>query len=741
MNRTSPNGRPVRALAAFGVTAAAVASAFYLAGSPVIGATAATPGRDVKKVIAEAQAALRQPAQQADLEPLSRHRRTSVSVVDRVSNHHIHPAPLDDAASVRVLHRYLRDLDPQRMHFLATDVKAFGKYRHALDDALQEGDLEPAFDIYNIYRRRALARVEYEMELLEAGIEQFDFTLDEVIETDRLDAEWPATAAEQRELWRLSLKSRVLSGKLSDEPLEDIAEVLAKRAKNRLRMIGQTRSEDAFRIYINAFAGIYDRHTQYFSPRESQAFNISMSLSLEGIGAVLGVDDDYTVVERLVKGGPADRQGELQPADRIIAVSQSAKEPFVDIVGWRTDDVVQLIRGPKDSPVLLKVIPAGADTSEQRVVEIVRNVVQLEDQSVSKTMLPVERDGREHRVGVIDVPIFYLDFEGLQAGDPNARSTTRDVARLVDELKAEGMDALIVDLRNNGGGSLKEAVELTGLFLDSGPVVQVSDLRRPPSRHRDTDGKSAWSGPLAVMVNQLSASASEIFAGAVQDHGIGIVVGAQTFGKGTVQMLIDLGSGQLKLTRQKFFRVSGEGTERNGVRPDIAYPLPVVPMRSLFAHEDAIGTPGDPLPPVDFKALNLVAPFLDALRERHAARVADDPEFVYLRGWKAHTEDIQERSALSLNEAARERTLAERRDALLALENARLVARGEAPAETLQALNERRREENAEESAAEDPLVEETANILLDYIALAHPRRIAQANTAETSPPERGLVH
>ena len=731
--------RPAGALAAFALATAVAVGALFVTGALVVpNATAAVAQADVQRVIERARGALRGPAEvvvAADyhpLEPMRRHHDTSLAVVDRVANYHIQPVPLDDDASERVFNRYLRELDHRREIFLATDIEGFDEYRTRLDDALQEGDLAPAFDIYNTYRERALQRVEYENALLAEGVDQFDFTVDEVVETDRGEAPRPATRAEQERLWRLALKSRVLSGKLAGETLETIGDTLTKRTRNRLRSIRQTRSEDVFRIYINAFAGIYDRNTQYFSPRESEDFNISMSLSLEGIGAVLGVEDDYTVVQGLVKGGPADRAGELQPADRIVAVSQSAKEPFVDIVGWRTDDVVQLIRGPKGSPVLLKVIPAGADASEKRVVEIVRNVVKLEDQSVSRAMLNIERDGRQHRIGVINIPMFYLDFQGVQAGESDAKSATRDVARLIDELVEEGMDALIVDVRNNGGGSLQEAVNLTGLFMDSGPVVQVSNLRRPPRRHRDTDDKAAWSGALAVMVNQLSASASEIFAGAVQDHGLGIIVGGQTFGKGTVQKMLDLRRGQLKLTSQKFFRVSGEGTDQVGVRPDIGFPLPTIPRRGMFATEGAITLPGDRVEPADFDAVNLVAPVLDSLRARHKARVAEDPEFVYLRGWKEHSEQLQERAGLSLSQATREAEKEAMDKRVLELENARLVAQGKEPAATLQELNERHREDGFEERSPEqDPLVRETANILLDYIALSHPR-VAHAGAQAT---------
>ena len=738
-HRVASRSRAVRALAV--VATAAVCGIVLAVGALVVASATdafAEAESDVQSVIDAARGSANRPAEvvSADyqpLEPLPRHHDTSVAVVDRVGNYHIRPVPLDDAASQRIFERYLGNLDHRRTHFLAADVAALGKYQKQLDDALQEGDLAPAFDIYNTYRRRALERVKYETALLAEGIDQFDFRIDEAVQMDRSEAPWPATREELENLWRLALKSRVLSGKLAGETLEAIADILAKRVKNRLRAIRQTRSEDVFRIYINAFTSTYDRHTEYLSPRESEDFNISLSLSLEGIGAVLGVEGDYTVVERLVPGGPADHGGDLAPADRIVAVSQSAREPFVDIVGWRTDDVVQLIRGPKDSPVLLKVIPAGADASDTEVVTIVRNVVKLEDQAVSKALLNIPREGREYRIGVVDVPIFYLDFEGVQAGDPDAKSTTRDVARLIDELKADGVDALIVDVRNNGGGSLQEAVALTGLFMDSGPVVQVSNLRRPPSKHHDTDGVAAWTGPLAVMVNQLSASASEIFAGAIQDHGIGIVVGAQTFGKGTVQMLLELRRGQLKLTRQKFFRVSGQGTDRNGVVPDIAYPLPAFPRRAAFADQGAIALPGEEVAPAEFQPAGAVLPFLDTLRSRHEERSKLDPEFVYLRGWKEHTEQLRERDSLSLNEAVR---LAEK-DAMdqraLALENARLVAKEEAPVASLQELNERRRAKTVDEQQQDDPLVRETANILIDYITLAQPE------VAQATPPVVGL--
>ena len=669
-----------------------------------------------------------------ELAPLDIHARTSVAVVDRLRNHHlIKSKPLDDEASKAIFDKYLEFLDPKRMFLLASDVEELGKYRTEFDDALRHGDVQPAFDIYNVFRQRALERVEYEVVLLQRGVEQFDFTLDESVQLDRENATWPADRAEAENLWRLALKSRVLGGKLAGEPLDDIGETLQKRVKNSLRLIRQTRSEDVFQLFINAFAQTYDKHTQYFSPRDSADFNIHMSLSLEGIGAVLGTADEYTVVHRLVKGGPADLGGDLKPTDRIIAVSQSANEPFVDIVGWRTDEVVELIRGPKGSPVLLKVMAAepGTDT---RTVEIVRDVVKLEEQAASKSWLDLRQRDRTHRIGVVTVPTFYIDFKALRDGDPNYTSTTRDVVRLIGELKDDGMDGLIVDLRNNGGGSLQEAVELAGLFVDSGPVVQVSNPRRRPDVYRDSDESAVWSGPLAVMVNGLSASASEIFAGAIQDYGLGVVVGSQTFGKGTVQSLIPLHRGELKLTERHFYRISGVGTEQQGVVPDIEFPVPEGRLRDDRA--DDIGTIDSPyaeVPPTSFKSFDRVAPVLDALQLRHAERTHTHPEFAYLRARKERVERVQRRTDLSLQEEAR---LAEKEaddNWFLEVENARLVAKGETPVASIDELNERREAESFDEPAPEDDaLVLETANILVDFIDLSVPLASADASTAQT---------
>ena len=673
-----------------------------------------------------------------DVEPLEVHSQVATAVVDRLREHHlIKTKRLDDDASSLIFDRYLEFLDAKRMFLLASDVAQLERYRTELDDALREGDLAPAFDIYNVVRQRALDRVEYEVALLRDGLEQFDFDVDESVPLDREDAPWPATQDDARNLWRLVLKSRALGGRLAGDEPEEIADRLTKRVRNNLRVIRQTRSEDVFQLFINAFAQTYDKHTQYFSPRDSADFNIHMSLSLQGIGAVLGTEDEYTVVHRLVKGGPAELGGDIKADDRILAVAQSANEPFVDIVGWRTDDVVELIRGPKGSPVLLKVMSKEPALAETRVVEIVRDVVKLEEQAASKSLLQLERAGAAHRIGVVTVPTFYIDFQALRNRDPDYTSTTRDVAKHIQALKDDGMDGLIIDLRNNGGGSLQEAVELTGLFVESGPVVQVANLDYEPDVYNDVDDDALWNGPLAVIVNGYSASASEIFAGAIQDYGLGVVVGSKTFGKGTVQSLIALQRGELKLTERRFFRVSGEGTEQNGVTPDIPFPVSEGRYGDLSpGGGGAIDTPDGRVPAAQFRALDKISPLVDVLRVRHAERTEDDAEFAYLRARKERFERLRDRTHLSLREEVR-RAEKEADDAwLLEVENARLVAKGEQPAASVSELADRREAEAfAEPSPEDDTLVRETANIVMDLIHLS-PKTLASAGPA----PERERI-
>jgi len=462
---------------------------------------------------------------------------------------------------------------------------------------------------------------------------------------------------------------------------------LAKRYRNQQKVALRNRSEDAFQTFINAFAATFDPHTQYFSPRTSTNFNINMSLSLEGIGAVLQSDEDATKIVRLVPAGPADKSGALKPSDIISAVGQGDTGPMIEVVGWRLDDVVELIRGPKESTVRLAVQDADAENGETKLVTIVRNTIKLEEQAAQASVITVEEGERARRIGVIEIPTFYLDFKGQQDRDPNYRSTTKDVRKLVNRLTEGGIDGLVVDLRNNGGGSLQEADTLTSLFIPSGPTVQVKTSRSTPTIYRNDDNNVIYGGPMAVLVNRLSASASEIFAGAMQDYGRAIVVGSQTFGKGTVQTMIPLNRGQLKLTAAKFYRVSGQSTQHQGVIPDIDFP-------SLFDMENIGESTLDGAMPWDVIDAVRYAPYSELrthvrdLQANHLARTGDDPHFNYYRALMAKAEEKSGRTSFSLNEGQRRQEKQQDDAWRLELENILRAATGKPVAKTLDQLEE-----------------------------------------------------
>ncbi len=711
--------------AAMGARAAMACAAFLLAVGLVAGdgswaAADAPPGDQVAYSTA---------SDFGNLEPLDVHRGTLLTIVEQLRTNHFISKKLDDELSDHIFDNYLDMLDGGRVYFFASDVKELEKYRYKLDEALIRGELEPAFHIFNRYQQRMTERLQFLLDEVESGLDDLSFSGDEAVAIDRKGAPWPADEAAMNDLWRKRLKASVLTMKLNGKPLEEIEELLGKRYRYRLNQALQTKSEDAFQLYVNAFATSYDPHTQYFSPRTSENFNINMSLQLEGIGAVLRNEDEYTSVVELVPAGPADKSGLLKPSDRIVSVGQGEDGPLIDVVGWRLDDVVELIRGPKNSTVRLEVIPHTATDGTTRVVTILRDAVQLEEQAAQKKLLTLERNGEEHRIGIIEVPTFYADFKAIQQGDPNYKSTTRDVRRLIEELKAEEIDALVVDLRNNGGGSLQEADALTGLFIKSGPTVQVKSANRRPSIYADTDDSVAWEGPMAVLVNRLSASASEIFAGAIQDYGRGIIIGSQTFGKGTVQTLIPLNRGQLKITAAKFYRVSGQSTQHQGIIPDIEFPeIYDAEHIGESALEDAMAW--DMIQPAVYPRSNDIHPLLAELNARHRRRVADDPEFAYLRALAQRTEEEANRTHVSLNEAVRKAEKVREEAWRLELENALRLARGEEPLASVDELEEIALEEtDDEEDPREDAMVRESGNILVDYITLTRQVALAEHRT------------
>ena len=649
--------------------------------------------------------------------PLDVHKRTSLAIVEQLRHNHYLRKSLNDETSSEIFDNYLNTLDGARLYFSAADIAAIEEYRHRLDDALKRGDLRPAFDVFNRYQQRVVERLEYLLSELDKGVGVFDFTLDDAILLDRSETPWPADASAVNESWRKRLKSAVLNMKLSGKADAEIQELLTKRYGNRLKQALQTTSEDAFGLYANAFTSVYDPHTRYFSPRTSQNFNINMSLSLQGIGAVLRSEDDYTSVVRLVPAGPAAKSGRIKPSDRIISVGQGRRGPLIDVVGWRLDDVVELIRGPKGSTVRLEVVPEESKEQVAKVVQLMRNTVKLEEQAAQKKLLTLDRDGRSYRLGVVEIPTFYADLKAIRDGDSNYRSTATDVERLVRELAAEGIDGLVVDLRNNGGGSLQEADRLTGLFIQSGPTVQVKATRRQPNIYEDVDDGVVWAGPLAIMVNRLSASASEIFAGAIQDYGRGLIVGSRTFGKGTVQTLVPLNRGQLKLTAAKFYRVSGRSTQHRGILPDIEFP-DIYNAEHIGESSLEGAMPWDQIQPAAYRQASNISPALAYLRTRHGERAADNPDFVYLRRLAERVERDAATEQLSLNEAERRREKADWEAWRLELENALRLAKGEPPLQSLDDLETDDDLAAVEEDLppAEDPMLAEAGQVLLDLI-------------------------
>lgn len=643
----------------------------------------------------------------------------SLNVVELLKRHHYNKPPLDDARSAKIYEGYLKMLDPARSYFTAADITELDQWANRFDDFLKGGDLEPGFGIYRLYLQRAEERLDFVDAQLKLGIDKFDFTIDEDLLVDREDAPWVKDQAELDELWRKRLKDEVLRLRIAGKQTKDIQELLQKRYDNQRKRLAQTRGEDVFQAYINAFAQTYDPHTNYLSPDSAENFDINMSLSLEGIGAVLQNDNEYVKVVRLVPAGPAEKSKQIAPADKIIGVAQGDKE-MVDVIGWRLDEVVKLIRGPKGSKVRLEVIPASNAPSDQtsRVVTIVREAVKLEEQAAQKSVLKLQHEGREYKLGVIKVPAFYLDFKAYRAQDPNYKSTTRDVKRLLGELKQEKVDGVVIDLRDNGGGSLQEATELTGLFIDQGPTVLVRNSDGRVDVLADEEPGVFYNGPMAVLVDRLSASASEIFAGAMQDYHRALILGGQTFGKGTVQTIQPLNHGELKLTLAKFYRVSGQSTQHQGVLPDISYPN-AVDTKQIGESALPEAMPWDSIKPAIRPEINPYKPFLTELQNRHNSRTAHNPDFVFTRDRLALAQELMAEKTVSLNEAKRRAQHADIEGRQLAIENARRKAKGEELLTEIKAEDEDTAPVEPEATKPEDDAyLTESGHVLLDYLGL-----------------------
>ncbi|MGI1145176.1 carboxy terminal-processing peptidase [Pseudomonas aeruginosa] len=643
----------------------------------------------------------------------------SLNVVELLKRHHYNKPPLNDERSAKIYDSYLKMLDPARMYFTAGDIAEFDRWRNRFDDFLKSGDLDPGFVIYKRHLDRLKGRLDYALAMLDKGVDKIDFSVDESLLIDREKAPWAKDTAELDDLWRKKVKDEVLRLKITGKDDKAIQEQLTKRYKNQLSRLKQTRSEDIFQAYINAFAQSYDPHTQYLSPDNAENFDINMSLSLEGIGAVLQSDNDYVKVVRLVPAGPAAKSKQIATSDKIIGVAQGKGE-MVDVVGWRLDEVVKLIRGPKGSQVRLEVIPASNAPNDQtsKIVAITREAVKLEDQAAKKSIIKVDHEGRSYKLGVIDLPAFYLDFKAYRAGDPNYKSTTRDVKKLVAELQKNKVDGIVLDLRNNGGGSLQEATELTGLFIDQGPTVLVRNSDGRVDVLNDDEGKAFYTGPLAVLVNRLSASASEIFAGAMQDYHRALILGGQTFGKGTVQTIQPLNHGELKLTLAKFYRVSGQSTQHQGVIPDISYPS-IVDDKEIGESALPDSMPWDTIRPVVKDEANPFKPFLAQLKAQHDARTENNADFVYARERLALAQELMKEKTVSLNEAKRRAQQTSIENRQLAMENALRKSKGQEPLKELKREDENALpEEDDKTKPQDDAYLTESGHILLDYLNL-----------------------
>jgi len=644
----------------------------------------------------------------------------SLNVVELLKRHHYSKPPLDDKRSEIIYQSYLKLLDPARSYFLASDIAEFDKWRFQFDDFLKSGDLNPGFTIYKRYLDRIKSRLDFALAQLSKGVDKIDLNTQETLLVDRKDAPWPKNEAELDDLWRKRVKDEVLRLKIAGKDPAKIQETLTKRYKNQLARLGQTRSEDIFQAYLNTFAMSYDPHTNYLSPDSAENFDINMSLSLEGIGAVLQSDNDNVKIVRLVPAGPAAKTKQVATADKIIGVAQGDKE-MVDVIGWRLDEVVKLIRGPKGSVVRLEIIPASNAPNDQttKIVSITREAVKLEEQAAKKSILHLNQDGKDYKLGVIEIPAFYLDFKAYRAGDPEYKSTTRDVKKLLTELQSEKVDGVVIDLRNNGGGSLQEATELTSLFIDKGPTVLVRNADGKVDVLEDENSGAFYKGPMALLVNRLSASASEIFAGAMQDYHRALIIGGQTFGKGTVQTIQPLNHGELKLTLAKFYRVSGQSTQHQGVLPDIAYPS-IIDTKEIGESALPEAMAYDTIKPAIKPAVDPFKPFLAQLQSRHDVRSAKDAEFVFVEQKLALAKKLMSEKTVSLNEAERRSEHADVESKQLVMENTRRKAKGEEPLKELKKEDEDALPVDDDKTKPEDDAyLAETGRILIDYLGLS----------------------
>jgi len=662
---------------------------------------------------------------QSELIPANKHTDATRIITYIINNHHYRKKPLDDTLSSLMFDIYLKSLDPNRSFFLNEDIQYFSKYRYKLDNALSKSDLDPAFDIFKIYRKRVKQRINYAISELN---NKFDFEIDEDYLFDRRELTWVNNVDELNEIWRERVKNDMLTLLLTGKEKTEIKETLKKRYQRIYTSTFQLDANDIFQTFVNAYTTSIEPHTSYFSPRTSENFDISMRLSLEGIGAVLRNENDYTLIQKIIPGGPADLSKKLHSKDKIIGVGQGESGEILDVIGWRLDDVVELIRGPKDTVLRLEIIPGKAVNEDlSKIVTLTRNKIKLEE-SASKSSV-IDLPELDKKIGVIDIPTFYVDFAAQAKGDPDFRSTSKDVQKLITELNKEGVAGIIIDLRSNGGGSLSESLALTGLFIKEGPVVQVKNSSGEIDINNDPDPSLFYEGPLAVLVDRNSASASEIFAGAIQDYQRGIIIGEPTFGKGTVQNIVDINHfinnteedhGKLKTTVAQFFRISGGSNQKKGVIPDIIFPTAInIEDHGERSLDNAL--PWDQVEPVRYIKVAASVNFYEKIQSLHEERVNSDRAFELLLEQLALVKKGNDKKIISLQESKRKAERKQLLDMKHELENELRIVQGLKPLpqrdDTLE-IDEFEEEEGDDKDKPHDILLQETARILYDLIMI-----------------------
>ena len=627
--------------------------------------------------------ALSTTVQALELSPLQQQPMAARLTGELLTRHHYKAMPLDDALSEKIFERYIKSLDAEKYFFNQRDIEQLNGLRTRLDDAIIDGDLRPPFGVFNRYAQRVIERYSSARTLLKEG---FDFTQHESFQFSREKAAWPKSDEEIHELWRKRVKSDWLRLKLAGKDDKSIAETLDKRYEASIRRMERMTSEDVFQIFMNAYTMSIEPHTNYLGPRAAESFGISMKLSLVGIGAVLQEKEEYTTIREIMAGSPAALSKQLKVGDRIVGVAQGENGQLTDVLGWRLDDTVRLIRGEADSVVMLDILPvdAGPD-GKHKLVSLVRKKITLEEQAAKKSIIPVTNAGVTRQIGVITLPSFYQDFEARQKGDANFKSATRDVERILADLKKQKVDSVLIDLRGNGGGSLVEAIELTGLFIDQGPVVQQRDARGNISVESDTQAGVAWSGPVGVLINQDSASASEIFAAAIQDYGRGLILGEPSFGKGTVQTMLNLDNfarneqplfGDVKMTVAQFFRINGGTTQLQGVTPDIRFPMTAVDGENRGESSFDNALPWVQITAAEYSPAENLRDLVPALQIRHESRIKSDEDFRDQQDDIAKINVLRQKNLISLNEVERRQERAIQEARLAKREARKISAKG-----------------------------------------------------------------